>query len=162
LGNIDEISIDPLVFSLAIIMSQDCDLKQDHDERGAAQNNLDESSNNRILPNVLLCPVVTDSELFGALPRGSDIKKRVVQNKDERYQYLRSVAPEEDARGKGLSALGIDFRRYFTVPTAELYAQLSNRTERRCRLNATYLEHLSSRFNAYLSRVALPRNHHEE
>ncbi len=55
--------------------------------------------------------------------------------------------------------MGIDFKRYFTIAAAEVYAQLKIKAQRRCRLRSPYLEHLSNRFGHYVSRVALPREH---
>lgn len=141
----------------ALIITQDCDLEQDFFARSAASPT--EVPPERLLPNVLLCAVATVQELMARTPKGHDIWKRVLENRDERYHFLQSVEPSEDALGKGLLPMGIDFKRYFTVPTDELYAQLQLGANRRCRLAGPYLEHLSGRFAYFLSRVALPRPH---
>jgi len=54
--------------------------------------------------------------------------------------------------------LGIDFKRYFTLPTAEVYYQIQRQAARRCCLRSPYLEHLSTRFHAYQQRLALPED----
>jgi hypothetical protein len=81
-------------------------------------------------------------------------------NKHERYHFLQLVEPSCDAQGTGLVELGIDFKRYFTLPTEEVYKRVEiGSAKRRCVLESPYLEHFSTRFAYYLSRVALPQDH---
>lgn len=138
----------------AIVISQDCDLMWDHEERQKPQPNI-----YKLLPNILLCEVLAATDLRGRNRLDSDIWKRVVQNKDERYHFLRSVDALEDLVGQGLPDLAIDFKRYFTVPTDEVYAQLALDARRRTRLVSPYLEHLCDRFAYFRQRVALPEDH---
>jgi hypothetical protein len=135
----------------AVIVSQDCDLYWDFKAR---QENRQFS-----LPSVLFCEVVTAEELRGTPEIKSDIWKRIRQNQDERYQFLQAVPAEKDAQGLGLPELGLDFKRYFTIPTEEVYRQLGASAKRRCRLVTPYAEHLSNRFFQFQSRVALPAEH---
>jgi len=137
-----------------IIASQDCDLEQDHDARNGGT-----TSTDKMIPNVLFLQAVTKAELIAALAAGSDIRKRVLGNRDDRYQVLERVANTVDTLGQGLPSLGVDFKLYFTVPTDELYAQLGSGTRRRTQLNSNYLERFNQRFAGYLSRVALLREH---
>ncbi|MGA9999352.1 MAG: hypothetical protein WBQ04_04470 [Candidatus Acidiferrales bacterium] len=143
----------------AILISQDCDLERDASARKDEIPDKIDTASDKILPNVLFCEVVTVEQLLAAVPKGKDIWKRIVQNKDERYHVLEKVPPSQDSQGTGLPALGIDFKRYFTVPTDELYVQVKTGTIRRCRLCTPYLEHFSNRLAHFLSRVALPRDH---
>jgi hypothetical protein len=83
----------------------------------------------------------------------------VRENKDERYHYLRSVRPEEDLLSVGLEELTIDFKGYFTLPTDELYRQITVSVRRRCRLLSPYMEHLSLRFFQFQQRIGLPEDH---
>ena len=154
------LEVQPVIHDYAIVLSQDCDLEQDFNVRQAilAAGATPDPMDDKLLPNVLLCFLATESSMSATLP-GRDIRKRFKQNKEDRYQYLRAVEPADDAEDQGLQALGIDFRRYFTVPTDELYAQIGSDCLRRCRLAPQYLEHLSCRFANFLSRVGLPRNH---
>ena len=97
----------------------------------------------------------------------SDIKSNIWQririNKDERYHFLQIIPPEEDAFLQGIPELGIDFKRYFTLRTDDVYVALtSNTAQRRSRLISPYLEHLSTRFAYYQFRVALPSDHESE
>jgi hypothetical protein len=140
-----------------VIATQDCDLEQDHSAR-----NEETPAADKMIPNILLLQAVTVTELIAGLPRGRDILKRVVGNRDDRYQVLEPVAADCDSVGSGSPALGIDFKRCFTVPTDELYAQLNSGARRRTQLSSNYLEHFNQRFAGYLSRVALLREHRVE
>jgi hypothetical protein len=132
-------------------MTQACDLTQDFEPR---QNGKPQ------LPEVLFCQVPMAEELRKTPGLASDIWKRIRQNKDERYHFLEGVPLECDACGEAIPELGIDFKRYFTLPTEEVYHQIRSGTiRRRCVLISPYLEHLSTRFAYFLSRVALPRDH---
>lgn len=141
----------------AVVLSQDCDLEQDWKARQppAVQ---DPNAAQRLLPSVLLAQVHRAADLRGRAP-SSDLWKRIKQNKDERYHFLEATPAEEDALGEGLEELGIDFKRYFTIPTDEIYKRLEGDVQRRCRLISPYLEHLSTRFCYYQFRVALPAEH---
>ncbi|MCK4658420.1 MAG: hypothetical protein KAV82_02770 [Phycisphaerae bacterium] len=143
----------PVVHPYAIVLSQDCDLEQDFlCMTGQRQGS-------RSLPSILFCEVITAQSLSGSAG-GKDIWKRVHQNKDERYHCLQQVQPDEDSTKKGIEALGIDFKRYFTVPADEVYKRLKlGEMERRSWLAPPYAQHLATRFFHYQHRVALPEGH---
>ncbi len=138
---------------LAIVMTQDCDLESDYRDRRATDPDA------QLLPNVLFCEVTTARALRHQKGINSPVWGNVRTNKNERYQYLREVDRSCDAQGEGLEAMGIDFRRYFTVPTAEVYVRLVKEAKRRCRLESPSLEHLSTRFYYFQLRVGLPAEH---
>lgn len=144
----------PLIHPYAILMSQDCDL--DWDFRARTEEN---TSDEKKMANLLFCEVVSVDELRpGDL--NSKLWAKVRQNKDERFHVLRGVGVAEDALGEGLPDLGVDFKRYFTVPVDEVYARLSiGECKRRCRLLHPYRDHLAVRFSFYQSRVSLPEEH---
>lgn len=153
-----EAEIAEIEHPFAIILSQDCDLLTDFKFREQSNWNVEDSSH-KILPNILFCETNIVSEFMARVPKGGDIWKRIIQNKDERYHVLENIPQSQDLLGKGIPSLGVDFRRHFSVATDELYVQLKMGTSRRCRIVSPYLEHFTSRFAAYLSRVALPRDH---
>jgi len=163
LNNPDGVEVEPIDHELAIIVSQDCDLERDFRRReelrvsGTEQDRTD----THLLPSILFCEVYPDATLQGIVRGQNDSRQQFRQNKLERYQFLRAVEAKDDELGIGLDAMGIDFKRYFTVPTAELYVQLEGQCRRRCRLGPQYLEHFSIRFSNYLSRIGLPKNHHD-
>lgn len=144
----------------AIVVTQDCDLEQDFTARKSTTPQ--EDLVDKLIPNVLLTEAVTASQLTASLARGRDIRKRVLENKDERYHVLQKVEANDDALGEGLPALGVDFKRHFTIPTDELYVQLDSNAKRRSHLNSPYLEHFAKRFAVFVSRVALPKEHQIE
>lgn len=145
----------------AVILSQWCDLDSDHRARNSSDASENEGSKSRNqIPTVLFCEVHTASELKTAVPKGSEIWRRIQQNNDERYHFLERVAPELDAEGLGLEEMGIDFKRFFAIPTDEVYHRLKvGQARRRCCLASPYLEHFCRRFANHLSRIALPVPH---
>jgi len=144
----------PLIHPFAIVLTQDCDLEQHvgRIKRGEEGN----------LPSVLFCEAVLASHLRETAG-GKDIWKRVRQNKDERYHCLERVPAELDATGAGINALGIDFKRYFTLPTDEVLERIRRaESRRRAYLAPPYSVHLAARFYYYQMRVALPDEHEIE
>lgn len=137
---------------LAIIVSQDCDLEQDFNakERGTT------------LPNILLCEIFEAARHEQRMKEQSkaDVWRRIFQNQDYRYQYLRSVPAGHDYAAEGLPAMVVDFKRYFTVPNVELYARIGADTNRRCRLEGSYAQHFVQRFYDYQARIGIPVDHH--
>ena len=150
----------------AIIVSQDCDLDWDFKARG------NQSQEHKKIPNVLLCEIMLASDLarliVTQIDNVKDTKKsrtwaKVKQNKDERYHFFEKIDESEDLQNEDIAELGIDFKRYFTVPTAELYKRMERgETLRRCRLLSPYMEHLSTRFAYFQSRIALPEEYFSE
>src|SRR5262249_54267715 len=145
----------------AIILTQDCDLEQDFHARKT-----DTKPANR-LPSILFCEVATAEELSRPSEgttegMNSRVWNLVRRNRHERYYFLQKVDPAEDAVKVGLPELGVDFKRYFTIPADEVYSQFLRDARRRCNLCPLYLEHFSTRFAQYLSRIALPGPHVSE
>src|SRR5262249_36563588 len=90
----------------------------------------------------------------------SDLWRHVKTNKNERYHFLQIISPECDAEGIGLPELTVDFRRFFSLPTDEVYLRIkTGEIKRRCRLVSPYLEHFAARFSFFSQRVALPKDH---
>jgi hypothetical protein len=141
----------------AIVISQDCDLEQDFRAR-KSETPVDKNAADKTIPNVLLLEALPVTELLSKVG-GSDIRKRVRNNKDERYHVLQKIESADDAEGTGLDSLGVDFKRFFTIPTDELYLQLKSNAKRHACLASPYLEHLARRFADFQSRVALPADH---
>ena len=133
--NIDSIGspepvIDYITHPYAIVISQDCDLDWDHKAR---QGNAEE---HKLIPNIMFCEVSTAEALRGrGYQAGINTKTwdDIQSNKNERYHFLQAVTLNQDALGEGLPELGIDFKRYFSIPTVEVYLRLnSNEIKRRC------------------------------
>src|SRR6185295_5276550 len=80
------------VHPFAVIISQDCDLEQDFSARQGTQVRQD-----KLLQNVLLCDVFEIWELITTNSlRASELRKRLLNNKDERYHFLERIAAEYD------------------------------------------------------------------
>ena len=140
----------PIVHPFAIVLTQDCDLEQ-HLNRIA-------DGKEGSLPNVLFCEAVSAATLKGSASGSS--WPRVRQNKDERYQCLEQVPAEQDAVKKGIDALGVDFKRYFTIPTDEVLERIRRgESKRRTCLAPPYNLQLATRFFHYQMRIALPDEH---
>lgn len=154
----DEVSFTINDYPFAIIVSQDCDLDWDY----KARQNL--TSQKKLIPNVLFCEISAAVDIRHATGINSNIWEKIKVNKDERYQFLQKVDTNSDSLAENLPEFAIDFKRYFTVPTDELYYQIEQRrtAKRRCRLLSPYVEHLSNRFYYFQSRIALPEDHFSE
>ena len=149
--------VDFTTHQFAVILSQDCDLDQDFSARHGSKK-LD-----KLIPAVLLAEVSTASELKADADLNSGLWGKVKTNNDVRFHFLEKVQLETDSRREGMPELAIDFKRYFTVPTDELYYRVEiGEAVRRTHFHHPYLEHLSTRFASYLQRVALPSDHASE
>lgn len=151
-GEQDALKIVRVMHPLAVVISQDCDLDWDYKWR------LD-SKGGKEVPSVLLCEVMEAQQLPHV---DTGIWKRIRINKEERYQFLEKVQNECDVLQLGLPEMAVDFKRCFSVPTAELYLQLRTQGKRRCRLISPYLEHFSQRVFCFLARIGLPEDHRSE
>lgn len=140
----------------ALVLTQDCDLEQDFHTRQSPE------SPDKLLQHILLCEA-GPAERFNEDPalRSREIRKHFANNKLERYQYLGPVDAGIDSERTGLPALGLDFKRYLTIPTELVYLQLERGpARRRAKLAVPFAEHLSDRFFAYHARIALPVQHY--
>lgn len=161
--NTNNVRIDIRTHPYAIVLSPDCDLDWDFKSRfneGGTPNAL-ETFYGKELPTILLCEVVEARSLRDTR---NDLNAKawavVKKNKNERYHFFSIIQPEHDLHDEGLPELAIDFKRYFTIPTAELYWQAeSGECKRHTWLSCSYLEHLGHRFGNFISRVALPHDY---
>lgn len=155
-----ELEIEEFTHPFAMLLTQDCDLEQDFTVRQKKE------TNDKLLPCLLFCEVATAEETLQRIAKSSKNewkRMNISQNKNERFHFFQKVDPACDARQIGLEELVIDFKRYFAIPTAEVYQRIElGQAHRRCILNSPYLEHLSSRFAYFMSRVALPSDHVSE
>jgi hypothetical protein len=144
----------PKIHPLAIIVSQGCDLEQDFYARQRP------ATSDKVIPAVLFCEMISAAELRSRLDNPGSGWKRISQNDDQRYHFFQTVEPEFDAEEQGLGELGVDFKRFFTVPTDEVYHRIRVcEAKRRCFLGSPYLEHFCVRFANFMSRIALPQRH---
>ena len=154
----------------AIIVTQDGDLEQDAGARGmvAPANATEEElskflkkQNNGLISSVLVV-VAQEAKTVKSGIGGSDIWKRVHQNKDERYQFIAPAGASQDLEKTGFDSLVLDFKRMFSVPHDQLLRDIAaRRTRRRGVLTSPYSEHLALRAGYFLQRIPLPVDHHD-
>ena len=137
-----------------IVLSQDCDLDQDFKQR--FQKASYPIKHFPLIPNILFCEVSEASKIRSS-PGGeinAKIWTSIKQNNNIRYEFLEKIPPDKDFMGIEIPELVIDFKSFFTLPTEEVYAFLEKeKVKRHSGLNSPYLEHLTSRFFFYQSRV---------
>lgn len=151
-GQTENVQVSYSIHPYAIVLTQDCDLESDYLRRTGGR------PNSPGVPSILFCEVAEAATFRAGV--GGDIWRRLTQNKDERYQYLRDVEPEADAIKQGIPALVIDFKRYFSIPTDEVLRRLEiGELRRRACLESPYREQLATRLFYFQFRVALIEEH---
>ncbi len=147
---------------LALILTCDCDLEQDHNERArvsklvAFEEVEDEVNYSRhVVRHVLLCDLFPESDIRQQIAQGSDIWKRIKGNQDERYHRLPEAVVLET--GDPLPEMFLDFKVTFACHPTALYAGVhESAIRRRARIPDVYLHDLVHRYFAFVSRVSLP------
>lgn len=135
----------------AIVLTQDCDLKNDYDGRS------DEVNHDKWIKTILLCPAYPADQFF----LGEHIAdwKMKIQNQGEadkikkndqqkRYHYL------EGDGGYSVPNLVIDFKHFYTAPRDLIYK--NRKIYYLATINELFREELSQRFANFLSRIGLP------
>lgn len=153
----DSLEVSERRLPYAIILSQECDLEHDFNNRQDAEKS--KTSTDKYLPSILVCPAYLATEVKAGTHLenlglkmnrfGSDQWKRIKQHNEYRYHFL----PEDP--DNQLPELVVDFKHFFTVRREVLYRD-EVRQGYVCSLDDLFREHLSSRFAHYLSRVGLP------
>jgi len=150
------IELSKVVFPLAIVLTQDFDLAQDHLFRTEEQ-----ATQDKWLISVLLAPIYNAEHVFAGehlseigvksqlIRKNKTDGQRVVQNKDPRYHYL------EFPGGVEVVPSIVDFKHYFACPVAYLETVKTNGGFV-CKVAPLYREDISQRFAAFLSRIGLP------
>ena len=150
-GNDEEPVVDFEDHEYTLLLTQDCDLDLDYRARWG------QVAVNKIVPDILFCHAIPVDEMRGSHQINSEIWRRIQNHSHERFQLLAEVPSNNDLMGKGLPALGLDFKRIFTIRTEEVYRRIElEQTRRRSRLTSPYREHLTHRFTRFQGRVALP------
>jgi len=142
-------------FPYIIVLSQDCDLQQDFNNRN------DESSDknhDKYIQSILVCSAYLSDDL----KKGEHLKRldltmerknskqfsTITTNQNARYHYL------EHNHEYQVPHLVLDFKHYYTLPLEYLYSIYEKHYI--ASLNELFREALSQRFSFYLSRIGLP------
>ncbi len=160
----DMASFSKIVFPLVYILTQDCDLEQDHPYR-SAELSVENSSDDKKLLSVILAPIYNEEHFLkgehlsdlGLKMRAINKMKKgkwttqyneLVNNTNPRYHFLEF--------GEEIPIVNsvIDFKHYFTISVDKL---LDKRTDKYvCKVSELYREQISQRFAYFLSRIGLP------
>ncbi|MGP8319185.1 MAG: hypothetical protein ACT6FD_00095 [Methanosarcinaceae archaeon] len=137
-----------------IVMTQDCDLEWDFNNRSEPA----AAKHDKYLPTVLACPAY-NAEKFkngdhlksNGLKMnkwGGDSYNKILQQNNTRFHYL------EQNQALQVPRLVIDFKHYYTIPRDALYMMYVEHYL--VTINMLFRESLSQRFSNYLSRIGLP------
>lgn len=148
-----------VAFPFWIVLTQDCDLEQDHNARKRLEDDEDtgQKSQDKLIQTVLACPAFVAEQLREGTHMAdlgwtmerwsSEPWKQIMRNNNARFHIL----PQTEEFS--LPNLVIDFKRFFTLPIE--YTNL-NMGSRVAMVDDLFREAVSQRFAYYLSRVALP------
>lgn len=146
-----------LKFPYSIILTQECDLSNNLNERGGIDFNTKPFKHDKFLVSLLCAPLYNAEHLFAgnhlsflditSESKNSDQRKYIKSNREPRYHYL------EFDDGIQLVPMVIDFKHYFTVSLNTLETDLCQRI---CSLKPIFRESVTQRFSNFLSRIGLP------
>jgi len=152
---VDRIKTSVVGFPFIMVLTQDCDLEQDHRTRTMAS----DTNQDKHLFSVLVAPmynyehVKTGSHLrdLGMTMETINSKKSpfVMNNEIARYHYL-----EFDQNEVPIPPSVIDFKHYFSV-NVEYFRRLKA-TNCVCRIAELHRENVCQRFASFLARIGLP------
>lgn len=147
------IEVSKIVFPLVLVLTQDCDLEQD-------SNNRNRTTQNTKLLSVLVAPLYNAEHVYTGehlselgLTMEKINKNRtpgttLIQNERPRYHYLDFPADIP------LVPSIADFKHYFSVHVS--YLESRRKQNFVCRLSDLFREDVSQRFASYLARIGLP------
>lgn len=160
-GNIE---IRKIKFPLIIVLSQDCDLNQDHDFRYGKFKH--KNSHDKYLISVLVAPLYNIDHFtegnhlellnrtaqtitkFNKKKRPTTQYKNLLDNENPRYHYL------EFDKDVPIVPSVVDFKHYFTVNVVCL--KKNKKQNFICSVSDLYRERISQRFSYFLGRIGLP------
>jgi hypothetical protein len=141
----------------AVVMSQDCDLEWDFENRSE----ITPQQHDKYLLAVLLCPAYLaakfkdgnhlDSLSLKMQAYGRELYGQIKSQRNARYHF---IGTNQDL---AVPDLVIDFKHYFSVPRDWMYGQFPDKYL--VSLIVPFRESLSQRFAYYLSRIGLPEVH---
>ena len=140
-----------------VIVTQECDLDSDYRARSGGGTR----PQRKLLSGVLVCEA-EEAEIAERNTTEGAVWNHIRTNQHIRYHFLQAVAAQQDALGRSLPTLVVDFKHYFTIPVDELYERLNHGLERRTRLANEYMTHFADRFAYFQGRVAIPVPHQYE
>ncbi len=152
------IEVSKVVFPLAVVMTQDCDLEQD--ARYKTKGDGRPSNDDKRLLSVLMVPMYNAEHVFqgthlndlrlsmAPINKNKTEGKNLRNNERPRYHYLEF--PDDVPVVPQIA----DFKHYFSVHLSYIESLRSKQFV--CRISDMFREDLSQRFAAYLARIGLP------
>lgn len=153
-GNME---ISKIIFPLIVVLTQDCDLSQDHKFRWSRT---ETKNQDKLLLSVLVAPLYNVEHVYtgehlseigltmGTINKNKTPGQYLRNNEIPRYHYI-EFPPEID-----IVPSVIDFKHYFSVNIS--YLKSLKRKNCICKLSSLYREDISQRFASYLARIGLP------
>lgn len=151
--------VSKIIFPLVVVLTQDCDLKWDAQQRKTrVEQNV--GSQDKQLFSVLVAPLYNAEHVYegthlselglkmASVPRKGNSGSMLKNNERPRYHYL-EFPPEIN-----VVPSVIDFKHHFSLSVG--YLEKRRTTKFVCRLSELFRENLSQRFAAYLARIGLP------
>jgi hypothetical protein len=148
------IKILTVVFPLAIILTQECDLEQEHLDRVEAR-----STRDKCLISVLMAPLYNVEHVYlGEHLNRLDIQMKVIDKAHTPGKYLRNNERPRyhylEFKDVPIVPSVIDFKHYFSATVNYLLGLKA--TSFVCSVAPLFREGIAQRFAAYLARVGLP------
>ena len=136
-----------------IVLTQDCDLERDYEDRHENNNH------DKFIHSVLVCPAY-HSEKLKEGTHLNELKLKMEKFDEKRWHWIKI---NQNLRYHFLEKneilqipdLVIDFKHYYTIPREILYRVLKEHYIGT--INELFREALSQRFAYYLSRIGLPK-----
>ena len=148
------LEISKIKFPYVVVLSQDCDLAQDHTFR------TDDKPSDKWLISVLVAPLYNAEHVYygshledlgiksAQISKGKSPGDFLRNNQNPRYHFL------EFPDSIPIVPSVIDFKHYFSVHRNNLLNLRKN--NHICSIGELYREDISQRFSAFLSRIGLP------
>lgn len=154
------IEVSKIVFPLAIVLTQACDLQQDYNARKKIEAKAG-GNQDKFLISVIVAPMYNFEEFrlgthlnqLGLMMEAKGSRKKslcdsIIKNENKRYHYLNFTDEVEIVESV------IDFKHYFTV-TVNYLSQI-RKTNYICTIESLYREAIVQRFSNFLARIGLP------
>lgn len=155
------IEVSKIVFPLAMVLTQACDLQQDFNARDKISNE-GKGNQDKFLLSVLMTPIYNfedfrngkhleqiDFYMDDKGRRNKSLCDNIIKNENKRYHYL-NFSDDID-----IVESVIDFKHYFTV-TMNYLNKIQEEGKYVCSIKDLYKELIVQRFSNFLSRIGLP------
>ena len=152
-----DLEISRITFPLVVVLTQDCDLEQDHRHRSQREQN---GNQDKVIISALVAPLYNIQHVYEGehlselnlkmqlIPRGRTHGRHLRQNQLPRYHFL------SFPKKVHIVDSVVDFKHYFSVNIPYLRSIKKKRFV--CRIDKLYREDLSHRFASFLARIGLP------